>query len=110
MSGSTLPSETRIGGALAGRISASVEESDGHRPRCISGAGQIDHVGKFGADLDAPHAGMVLVANDCDKHVAASVQVVAAPCQFRAGEDVAAKARDSRGRRGIITCVAVVPL
>jgi hypothetical protein len=98
-------SANRISAPLAARISASVEESDGHRARCVSGAGAIDHVGQFGANLDAPHAGVVLVRNDLNEDYATQTQLIAAPCQFGAGEDVAAMARDSRGRRGEITCV-----
>jgi hypothetical protein len=70
MARTTLSPETRIGGPLAGRISASVEKTDRRRPRRISGAGAVDHVGEFGAGLDAPHTGIVLVANDGDEHVA----------------------------------------
>jgi hypothetical protein len=90
MARTTSLSANRISAPLAARISASVEKGDCRRARSVSGTGAVDHVGKFGADLDAPHAGVVLVRNDDEENLETQAQLIAAPCQFGAGEDVAA--------------------
>jgi hypothetical protein len=92
MAQTVLSLKNRVSAPLAAQISASVEESDCHRARRVSGSGSVGHIGAFSAGLNAPHSGVVLVGNDNDEHLATQAQLVAAPRQVGAGKDMAATA------------------